>query len=1154
MSSSRGGSSPSKSHTIPDKSDLFKTVKFFINDSIPPQTIAKLSALLTSKGGIASAPPTNGRRFNPNDITHFITDTLDFPEYEEIVQRAENAELREQGFKPIEIVTPLWATKSYDVQALQGTRYFSADKALYFSGLTFCTSELPDTDAAAIQAGVTSLGGQWRYELTKEVTHLFVVAPDGPKYVSAITHGVNFGMVVLLPHWFEECLKLRQLVPIDTYQFPEPPLLDLHEHAATKSYEERVADYFKKKNTVANKAPVLPTMTSSILGVKPGYNCILGDRQRVSEIYQRTAAVHLEKPSSADLSTTNGGSVSSKAASVPTPIDLALCEAQIFAQRIIYLASDLGLRSGLEEAIKKRVEDAGGECWSWGVDGMKANEESDQWERRRRAEKALERANTVVTRSREGWEYWSAFVQEKTIGNLPWMYHVLATSKLDAPLDHLLHYPLPRGPVSGFENMTITISNYSGPARDYVRTMIESLGGQFDGAMSKKTDVVITASEFGQKVKHAKQWGIPIVSHAWLENCISDWTHINPGSAEAFSARSNPNTNFMTILGNTPLRKEAVMRWASLPGSVEAREAALVSLEEHAREEREEIEEEDEGELVEMEIQGRGEAFEEAEDVMMDVDEEFEDVGREGLKEDVQMRLGDEEEEDDFEEESVIPAKSNGKGKEKEKGIEPKKKKDVVASKPKEKDVKMKPVDALKKKFKPVEMDEDDDDDPNDTPALVRKSTSTIKKKPIKPVSESDDDSDAVLVRSPPKASTSKPLASAPNGKPHPTALSSLTALSRHSSSESSSEPERTPPQRIDFQNKIPVTGKRAAAGLAAKRLAEQMPDANKFAQELKHSGKKRRKSSQSQVRQRSAAEESDEEEGDEEDEGEREREELKRKAGKSKEKEQPPKKKAVTAPKKSALKNVVGRSAAAGDTQEAGAVSSFDNPPHAPPPKKLAKARVGSKKVRIIMTGLNVDTDSSVYANWVAKLGKLGAKFTDEPKEVTHLVVKGISRTEKFLCSALAFAPFIVTRKWIEESIAANTLLDEEEYLLKDLAKERELGFTLAEIVGRAKSGKLFQDYTFYLTPGILPNVGTIRKVIDSNTPKMTKVSLAGIDRVPATAKAFVVSCPKDRSRWDKYASKNRGSVYSVEAVFQSVIHQELRFTDNRIDLQTDR
>jgi hypothetical protein len=57
--------------------------------------------------------------------------------------------------------------------------------------------------------------------------------------------------------------------------------------------------------------------------------------------------------------------------------------------------------------------------------------------------------------------------------------------------------------------------------------------------------------------------------------------------------------------------------------------------------------------------------------------------------------------------------------------------------------------------------------------------------------------------------------------------------------------------------------------------------------------------------------------------------------------------------------------------------------------------------------------------------LGRLGAKMTEKPSQCTHMIARGISRTEKFLC-ALPKAPFIVTEAWATDSIKAGQLLSE--------------------------------------------------------------------------------------------------------------------------------
>lgn len=139
------------------------------------------------------------------------------------------------------------------------------------------------------------------------------------------------------------------------------------------------------------------------------------------------------------------------------------------------------------------------------------------------------------------------------------------------------------------------------------------------------------------------------------------------------------------------------------------------------------------------------------------------------------------------------------------------------------------------------------------------------------------------------------------------------------------------------------------------------------------------------------------------------------------------------------ALKTVQASAGGAGTTQEGGAVSSFDNPPKAKPVvcvdlslpfvlllsflefrTDLILRSYGSSKsnkIRIISTGLGLDKASTeikvrlllasfflpllTILFYLQSLKSLGASWTDKPQEATHLVVKGISRTEKFLCCA---------------------------------------------------------------------------------------------------------------------------------------------------------
>jgi len=462
-------------------------------------------------------------------------------------------------------------------------------------------------------------------------------------------YGLELGMVVVLPHWFEECVKLAQLVPIEPYQFPDPPLLHSDLANPALPFATRMSDYLASLPAAPKSTSLAPiTATAATLGPYP-FGPNWGNTAKENEIYQRTATVQLDRSVLAPLPDTSrndpnagsgqGSTVVGSAASLgawPSANRLATCAAQIFHGRSVYFASDLGLREGLEEALKQRVVEGGGECFSWAIDGRRESlgPANNQWERRRVAERALREADMVVTKTREGWEYWLAYDQQKIIGNLAWIYHVLAAQTLSSPLDRILHYPIPdtRG-VPDFGPLVFTISNYAGSARDYVRTLIETLGGTFHGAMTKKTAYVVSASDFGAKVEHAKSWAIPLVTHLWLEACVAEWRLVPAASSQAFVAPIHPDVNFAAILGQADLPKGAIDRWAAEAENVAARELALAPPDEtdeskeveeasldQAEEAEEPVEEDDRMEFeveieVEAEAEARAEAYEPGKDV-----------------------------------------------------------------------------------------------------------------------------------------------------------------------------------------------------------------------------------------------------------------------------------------------------------------------------------------------------------------------------------------------------------------------------------------------------------------------------------------------------------------------------------------------------------
>jgi len=101
---------------------------------------------------------------------------------------------------------------SFQYEAIDGQcvseRYYSPDPTMIFSGVVACATDVSELclitlssidvdyklsqwDLEVLAAGITSLGGQWRTALTRDVTHLFALHEQSDK---VLTLPVSFTM------------------------------------------------------------------------------------------------------------------------------------------------------------------------------------------------------------------------------------------------------------------------------------------------------------------------------------------------------------------------------------------------------------------------------------------------------------------------------------------------------------------------------------------------------------------------------------------------------------------------------------------------------------------------------------------------------------------------------------------------------------------------------------------------------------------------------------------------------------------------------------------------------------------------------------------------------------------------------------------------
>ncbi|KAL2262736.1 hypothetical protein VTK26DRAFT_274 [Humicola hyalothermophila] len=215
----------------------------------------------------------------------------------------------------------------------------------------------------------------------------------------------------------------------------------------------------------------------------------------------------------------------------------------VFAQRRVMLSDDLPINEMLRKSIMDKITRGGGEVVS-----------------------SVEDCHMFICQYREGESYVRASQLGKDVGNLAWLYHLIVYNEWTSPLRRLLHYPIPKTPLPGFENLRITLSNYGGEARIYLENLITAAGATYTRTMKAENTHLITARMHSEKCEAAKEWNIEIVNHLWVEESYAACQAL-PLSNPKYR-HFPPRTNLGEVIGQTFL-DEPTLRATYYPGGEE---------------------------------------------------------------------------------------------------------------------------------------------------------------------------------------------------------------------------------------------------------------------------------------------------------------------------------------------------------------------------------------------------------------------------------------------------------------------------------------------------------------------------------------------------------------------------------------------------------
>lgn len=157
----------------------------------------------------------------------------------------------------------------------------------------------------------------------------------------------------------------------------------------------------------------------------------------------------------------------------------------------------------------------------------------------------------------------------------------------------------------------------------------------------------------------------------------------------------------------------------------------------------------------------------------------------------------------------------------------------------------------------------------------------------------------------------------------------------------------------------------------------------------------------------------------------------------------------------------------------------------------------------------------SGFDSNEVSKaVVKLGGGLANSNREATHLIMPNVMRTPKLLC-CIPSVKFILSPRWIHESIQQGKFVDEQPFLLRDTELERKMGIDICNLLATPQRDQLFKGKTFYVTPSVIPSRSLLREIIESSggkvmaQPKSVK-SVSELNQKDPNS-YIVISCPTD-------------------------------------------
>ncbi|KAL9587450.1 MAG: hypothetical protein Q9212_000266 [Teloschistes hypoglaucus] len=458
-----------------------------------------------------------------SDVTHLIVGDVDTPKYKFVAKERPDVKCLLPTW--VEALRELWMEGGDpDVQALE-LRY----KLPTLHNLRVCVTGFDDMlYRKKLEDDVNNNGGEYRANLTKDVTHLIARDPSGSKY----KYAVEWNIKIIAVEWLEQSLERGMILDEGLYSLFLPPgergrNAWIRRAVSTSSLGKRAIDGDAATSGPRKLRRTASTRLSSqscglwtdIVNGKPRDPEVKREEWSEQSLPHGTSFQAASSAATKSTGTYTGSSAlrqglfpSTSDTSIP-PLDPS--NSTLDLKNALFTGKRLHLH-GFDE---KKISVLHNHLLAHGAELLPDLSHFTL------SSQPLQTNEFLVVPHCMQYEKLPtipATIHQPVVVTDMWVERTLHRKQYIRPESHVTNTPFQKFPIPGFKRLIICSTGFEGVDLLHISKAAELMGATYDEGLFSKASVLVrnNGNFHDEKLRGAQRWNIPTVTVEWLWECI----------------------------------------------------------------------------------------------------------------------------------------------------------------------------------------------------------------------------------------------------------------------------------------------------------------------------------------------------------------------------------------------------------------------------------------------------------------------------------------------------------------------------------------------------------------------------------------------------------------------------------------------------------